>query len=106
MYPWIASAVQRTSRAEPYLVHEAVPGKTLQVRGDGTWSSGAGLGYRSGRCGPLVSSFTPQDGRAYTVEFVWGDQATCKLAVMDATVPDAPVPVSTQAIAGCRAPNP
>ena len=105
VYPWIANAVQRTHRAEPHLVQEAKPGQPVQVRGDGFWAGGTGWDYRSGRCGPVVVSFTPQAGRAYTVEFVWGDRATCDLAVMDATNPDAPVLVPTQAIAGCLALN-
>lgn len=103
VYPWIANAVQRTHRAEPYLVHEAKPGQVVQVRGDGSWAGGTGWDYRSGRCGPVVVRFTPQERRAYTVEFVWGDRATCELAIMDATDPNAPVLVPTQAIANCPA---
>lgn len=106
VYPWIANAVQRTHRSAPFLVQETKPGQPIQVRGDGSWSGGTGWDYRSGRCGPLVVSFTPQAGHAYTVEFVWGDRATCNLAVLDATNPDAPLPVPTQAIAGCPASNP
>jgi hypothetical protein len=105
VYPWIANAVQRGRRTEPYLVHEAKPGEPIQVRGYGSWADGAGSGYRTGHCGPVTAKFTPQDGHAYIVEYVWGSQPACNLNVMDATDRDAPVPVPTQAIAGCPAPS-
>jgi hypothetical protein len=90
VYPWIANAIQRGHRTEPFIVYEAKPGEPIQVRG-----------YRSGHCGPLVSKFTPRDGRAYTVDFVWGGKPECQLVVMDATDPDTPVPVQAQPIVGC-----
>jgi hypothetical protein len=105
VYPWIANAVQRGRRTEPYLVHEAKPGEAIQVRGYGSWADGTGSGYRTGHCGPVTAKFTPQDGHAYIVEFVWGGKPACSLNVMDATDRDAPVPVSAQAIAGCPAPS-
>ena len=105
VYPWIANAVQRGRRTEPYLVHEAKPGEPIQVSGYGSWANGTGSGYRTGNCGPLTAKFTPQDGRSYVVEFVWGGKPACSLNVMDATDRDAPVPVPAQAIAGCPAPS-
>lgn len=105
VYPWIANAVQRGRRTEPYLVHEAKSGEPIQVRGYGSWADGTGSGYRTGNCGPVTAKFTPQDGHAYIVEFVWGSKPACSLNVMDATDRDAPVPVSTQAILDCPAPS-
>jgi len=105
VYPWIANALQRGRRSEPFLVHEAKPGEPIQVRGYGSWAEGTGSGYRSGHCGPVVAKFTPQQGRAYTVDFVWGSKPACSLVVMDATQPDAPVPVpAVEQVAGCAAP--
>ncbi|MCR8957639.1 hypothetical protein M0765_007860 [Variovorax sp. S2] len=104
VYPWIANAVQRGRRTEPYLVHEAKPGEPIQVRGHGSWADGTGSGYRSGHCGPVTAKFVPQDGHAYTVDFVWGNKPACSLSVMDATDPDAPVSISVEAIEGCPAP--
>ncbi|WP_237726122.1 hypothetical protein [Variovorax sp. CF313] len=104
VYPWIASAVQRGRRTEPYLVHEAKPGEPIQVRGYGSWADGTGSGYRTGHCGPVTAQFTPQDAHAYTVEFVWGSNPACSLNVMDATNRDAPVSVPVQIVADCPAP--
>ncbi|QNK67633.1 hypothetical protein [Variovorax sp. PAMC26660] len=104
VYPWIANAVQRGRRTEPYIVQDAKPGKPIQVRSYGSWADGMGSGYRSGNCGPVVAKFTPQDGRAYVVEFLWGSKPACSLNVVDATDPDAPVPVPAEAIPGCPAP--
>jgi hypothetical protein len=52
-----------------------------------------------------VMRFTPEQGRAYTVEFIWTGNAACVLAVTDATAPDAPVPVPTEVIEDCPAPG-
>jgi hypothetical protein len=108
VYPWIANAVQGSrraiSKAEPYRVHEAKPGEPIQVRGYGSWSDGTGSGYRSGHCGPVVARFTPREGHAYTVEYVWGSKPACSLVVMDATNPDAPVAIDTEDVAGCAPP--
>lgn len=104
VYPWIANAVQRGRRTEPYIVYDAKPHEPVQVRGYGSWADGAGSAYRSGNCGPVVAKFTPENERAYTVEFVWGDKPACSLKVMDATNPDLPVPVPAEAIPGCSAP--
>ncbi|MET3496347.1 hypothetical protein [Variovorax boronicumulans] len=105
VYPWIANAVQRGRRTEPYLVHEAKPGEPVHVSGYGSWADGTGSGYRSGNCGPVTAKFTPQDGRAYIIEFVWGSKPACSLNVMDATDRDAPVPLAVQAIPNCPAPS-
>ncbi|MDQ0590735.1 hypothetical protein [Variovorax paradoxus] len=105
VYPWIANAVQRGRRTKPYLVYEAKPGEPIQVSGYGSWADGTGSGYRTGNCGPMTARFIPQDGRAYTAEFVWGGKPACSLAIMDATDPDAPASVPLQAIPGCPAPS-
>lgn len=105
VYPWIANAVQRGRRTEPYLVHEAKPGEPIQVSGYGSWADGTASGYRTGNCGPVTAKFTPQDGHAYIVEYVWGSKPACSLNVLDATDRDAPVPVPTQAILDCPAPS-
>ncbi|MEJ8826277.1 hypothetical protein WKW80_30360 [Variovorax humicola] len=105
VYPWIANATQRGRRSNPYLVHEAKPSEPIQVRGYGSWADGKDSGYRSGNCGPVTARFTPEAGHGYTVDFAWGDKPACRLVVMDATNPDAPVPVSAQVIAGCPAPS-
>jgi hemolysin activation/secretion protein len=80
-------------------------GEAMQVSGYGTWSTNAGLGYRTGHCGPVVERFTPQEGHAYTVHFLWGRKPACSHVVMDATHPDAPVAVPTERFAGCAPPK-
>ncbi|RUR67614.1 hypothetical protein EJP67_11170 [Variovorax guangxiensis] len=106
VYPWIASALRAGTRASPYLVHEATSGQTIHVRGIGNWSTGgANVAYRAGSCGPVTVSFTPAESHAYTVEFVWGEKMSCRLAVMDATNPDVPQPVEVRNVAGCPAPS-
>lgn len=105
VYPWIARLVQRSrgaiSKTEPYLVYEAKPGQSIQVRGLGSWSDGSGTTYLSGKCAPLTHRFTPQEGHAYVVEFVWESKASCSLRVADATNRDAPIPIVTDLIEGC-----
>jgi hypothetical protein len=107
--PWIARMNERTRSGvtgqQPYLVHEAKPGVPLQVRGYGYIQDGHGGLARFGHCGPAVVRFTPEQGRAYTVEFIWSGNAACGLSVMDATAPDAPVPVSAEVIEDCPAPG-
>jgi len=104
VYPWIASALRAGTRASPYLVHEAKPGQPIQVRSTGSWSTGGGnVNYRTGSCGPVTVSFRPAENHAYTVEFVWGEKMSCRLAVMDATDPDAPRPVEVRSIPSCPA---
>lgn len=105
VYPWIANAVQRGRRTEPYLVHEAKPDEPIQVSGYGSWADGTGSGYRSGHCGPVTAKFTPQDGHAYVVEFTWGGNPGCSLNVLDATDRDAPMPVAANVIERCPAPS-
>ncbi len=105
VYPWIARATRVGSGAEPFLVHEATPGQPIQVRGIGKWSTGgANIAFQHGSCGPEVVRFTPQADRAYAVEFIWGKGMSCRLAVMDATDPDAPQPVASRPVPGCPAP--
>lgn len=106
VYPWIARATRVGTRAEPYLVHEAMPGQPIQVRGFGQWSTGGtNVAFRTGSCGPMAVRFTPVENHAYTVEFVWEKGLSCRLAVMDATDPDAPQPIEARAIPGCPAPT-
>ncbi|MET3183774.1 UNVERIFIED_ORG: hypothetical protein ABIC43_006966 [Variovorax guangxiensis] len=105
VYPWIARATRVGSGAEPFLLHQATPGQPIQIRGIGRWStSGAGVAFRAGSCGPVALRFTPAENRAYAVEFIWEKDMTCRLAVMDATDPDAPQPVVANSIPGCPAP--
>lgn len=107
--PWIARMNERTRSAvtgqQPYLVHEAKPGVPLQVRGYGYIQDGHGRLARFGHCGPAVVRFTPEQGHAYTVEFIWRSNAACGLAVLDATAPDSPVPVPAELIEDCPAPE-
>lgn len=104
VYPWIANMGQRGRRSNPYLVHDAKPGVPIQVRGYGSWADGTGAGYRTGNCGPVTTKFTPEAGRGYTVDFVWGSKPACSLVVMDATDPDAPVPVPAALVPNCPRP--
>jgi len=109
VYPWIANMAQRghrtVNKTEPYRVREVYPGDPIQIRAYGSWADGAGAGFRSGNCGPVVARFTPEHGHAYIVEFVWGSKPVCSLAVADATQPDAPVPVPVETISDCPAPR-
>jgi len=117
IYPWIAKMVQRSSGVPPYLVYDAKLEQAIQMQGYGWWSSGSSPAakgapstYSSGHCGPLTVQFTPHDGHAYTVNFIWGvkgvspNRDTCAMTVMDATDPDQPVPVTAEPIQNCPAP--
>lgn len=95
VYPWIARLNAKANGAgnlKPYLQQLAMPGRTIAVRGFGTWSGGMGpgQGFVTGKCGPVYSTLTPQEGRAYVIEFQW-ENDTCRQAVFDATNPDDPV---------------
>lgn len=106
VYPWIARATRVGSGAEPFLVHQATPGQPIQIRGIGNWSTGGtNIAYRAGSCGPVAVRFTPAENRAYAVEFFWTKGMSCRLAVMDATDPDALQPVEVREIPGCPAPS-
>lgn len=72
------------------------------VRATGAWG-GANVTYRSGTRGPVTLGFKPTESHAYTAEFVWGEKMSCRLAVMDATDPDAPAPLEARSIPGCPA---
>jgi len=91
----VATVAQQTpGKDRSYFAPEVEPQRPLNIKGQGTWTSRLNTGKgqplsERGKCGPLVSTLTPQAGHAYIVEFQWqGDD--CKQVVFDATDPDAP----------------
>lgn len=109
IYPWIADLTQ-SSKIPGFLSSELVPGQSVLIRGNGSWNSATSYGsgsnmtlVSSGKCGPLLSRFTPVAGHAYLVQFNW-ENNICKQNVFDATNPDAPVLVPSEAIVVCEKP--
>lgn len=90
-------------KTQPFVEHEVSvkPGDSIQVRGLGRWDQNAGLYMRTGTCGPVVARFNPRADHAYLIDFVWGENLSCTQVVMDATVPEQPVPVQTEQVPVC-----
>lgn len=107
--PWIARMNERTRSAvfktQPFVEHDAVPGRSIQVRAVGNWQETGGVFNRAGTCGPLVAKFTPVAGRAYLVEFVWRSDNSCSQVVTDSTDPSAPTPVQLEGTQSCDSPG-
>ncbi|KVP65298.1 hypothetical protein [Burkholderia ubonensis] len=94
LLPWIARFTEKTHkllRAEISRQKYVEPGVTLQVQG------GSGptdeLSPRYWSCGPIVTVFTPEKGRTYSVNFNFQGTASCSQRVTDITDPAHPVPV-------------
>lgn len=95
LLPWIARMTEKTHkalmRAEISRERYVEPGVTLQVQG--------GSGVTDDRiahdwsCGPIVTTFTPEKGRTYSVNFDFQGTASCSQRVTDITDPAHPVPV-------------
>ncbi|MBC3302412.1 hypothetical protein H0Z09_14880 [Pseudomonas sp. SWRI18] len=88
IFNWIAKLNQTVASATlkrfPQLEIQADPGKKLTVSGS-AGSIGNGAYYR---CGPLVSSFSPQKAKVYLVEFQFkGTNSACAQQVFDITDP-------------------
>jgi hypothetical protein len=107
VYPWIANMAERSRSAvfktQPSIQQEVKPAESIQVRGFGRWDQNTGMFARSGTCGPVVAKFTPKADHAYLIEFVWAENLTCSQVILDATNPEAPVPVQVEAVLGCPA---
>jgi hypothetical protein len=83
---------------------DLAPGKTVVVRGESsylTMTPAGGNSVSSGHCGPMYSKFTPELNHAYIVEFNWVGKS-CEQSVVDATDPDAPVPVAAEPVLACK----
>lgn len=87
-----------------YIVRDLTPGQPLIVRGIGAWRSDNTYGTKriiaNGTCGPLYTRFTPVEGHAYLVEFEQPD-TDCAQGVYDATDPDHPLPMRSEAVSMC-----
>ncbi|KVX65066.1 hypothetical protein WT33_09280 [Burkholderia stagnalis] len=95
LLPWIARMTEKTHkalmRAEISRERYVEPGVTLQVQG------GSGVtdepNPRDWSCGPIVTAFTPEKGRTYSVNFDFQGTASCSQRVTDITDPAHPVRV-------------
>lgn len=100
LQPWIANmteklnkGVLRTDVAREQYVQPGVP---IQVKGlSGPEEKNL---YTSYSCGPIVTSFTPEKGRTYLVDFDFQGVKSCRQLVTDITDPDHPAPVDAQAL--------
>lgn len=106
LYPWIADMVDRRKHTADFLVREFEPKQSIYVRSNGSWFEsqsipGSGMSTTSsGRCGALISKFTPQANHAYVVEFNWLPDG-CMQLIEDATDPDHPVPIQAETTFAC-----
>lgn len=103
VYPWIANMTLGMSFHKAFLEQE-LPATTssLQVEGLGTITRNNAFGLQSARqCGPHTLRFQPKVDRAYLVEYVFKGDA-CSMGVVDATDPDAPLPVPVETLSECR----
>lgn len=108
LYPWIAKLTAQASRTPGFLSSDLTPEQSVIIRSYGASSGsisipGHGTSTSWEKCGPLFSRFTPIAGRAYLVRFEWSSDK-CKQSVFDATNPDAPIPVPSEAILTCEKP--
>jgi len=94
VFGWIAklneAANSATVKRFPQLEAQADADKVFEV-------SGYSHGYITGKtytCGPLSSSFTPERGKAYLVEFQFIDDG-CQQHVYDVTRPEQRIPVKS-----------
>jgi hypothetical protein len=103
LLPWIADM---NPGPDGFAATEITPGQTVIVSGESSWLSATKTGNvttsSSGHCGPKYSKFTPAVNHAYIVEFNWvGD--SCEQSLVDATDPDAPIPVADEPFLACKA---
>lgn len=108
VYPWIAKLVSQVSRTPGFLSKDLAPGQSVLIRSYGSSVSSTSVpdhttSTRLEKCGPLFSRFTPIADHAYLVRFDWGSNS-CTQNVFDATNPDAPIPVPSEAIVVCEKP--
>ena len=103
IYPWIANLTGSASRNRPFIANEAPPGQSIQIRGYGAWIGDVNNGFTRGKCGPLVSRFTPVADHAYLVQFRFVDGG-CKQVISDASNPDSPIPLPVEHIQSCSKP--
>lgn len=95
LLPWIARMTEKAHktllRTEVSRVRYVEPGVTLQVQGGSGETDELIPRYWS--CGPIVTTFTPEKGRTYSVNFDFQGTASCSQRVTDITDPAHPVPV-------------
>jgi len=94
LLPGIANLTEKLNKAllrnETSREQYVQPGVPVQVKG----LFGAEVPDRhSDSCGPLITSFTPEPGRKYSVNFAFQGTSSCSQSVMDTTDRDHPSPV-------------
>lgn len=103
------SKISSMGHVQAFLVHTPTPDQPIQIRGEANWTeeSETVIGNIKTKtiyprsCGPLTSKFKPLTNHAYTVEFSVESGDLCSQRVMDATNPDAPVPVAAEHVHNC-----
>ena len=100
VYPWIADL----SPGKGFAAIDLTPGQSVVVRADSSWTGYIATGNMSstspGHCGPHYAKFTPLANRAYIVEANWAGN-DCSQQILDATNPDAPLPVTAETFPSC-----
>jgi hypothetical protein len=95
LLPWIAKMNNKLNKlvmhGETSRDQYVKAGEPVQVKGLSGSEDRYGKGYS---CGPIVSAFTPQKGRTYSVNFDFQGTQSCSQSVKDVTDPDHPTPVA------------
>lgn len=100
VYPWVAKLGAVGSRNKGFLKQERREPGSLFVQARASIADSNAFTSRYGFCGPLTAEFSPELGHAYRVRFLF-EGSSCRLAVSDATDPDAMVDVPVRTVAAC-----
>ncbi|WP_146166224.1 hypothetical protein [Trinickia symbiotica] len=87
---WTEGANKAFYKAETSRLRYIKPGVTIQVKG---LSGSESHDPRYFSCGPIVTTFTPEKGRSYEVDFAFQGTKSCSQRVADVTDPDHPAPI-------------
>lgn len=103
LLPWIAKMNRNLNKlvmhGETSRDQYVKVGEPVQVKGLSGSEDRYGKEYS---CGPIVSAFTPQKGRTYSVNFDFQGTQSCSQSVKDVTDPDHPTPVAY--VVACEVP--
>jgi len=95
LLPWIAKMNNKLNKlvmhGETSRDQYVKAGEPVQVKGLAGSEERHSIEYK---CGPIVSAFTPQKGRTYSVNFDFQGTQSCSQSVKDVTDPDHPTPVA------------
>lgn len=102
LLPSIARLTEKLNKAvmkaETSRTVSVEPGMQLQVKG----LYGDDMDSHSASCGPFVTSFVPEKGHTYHVNFAFNGTQSCSQSMTDITVHDHPVSVGRPLYCGLR----